>query len=125
MPAGVLAPARRVGASHDAARPVWQLQRRVAMQRRQPFAIGTNEREPRDGLALLRGALPVRQREEIALGLRPKHVLDALLAQPFRVERCIEAVGAQACRRVHAARALDERRGEPSRGVHRQVERDE
>ena len=43
VPAAMLASARRIGGADDLARSVGHLQRRVAIERRQPGSIGLNE----------------------------------------------------------------------------------
>ena len=47
MPAAMLAAARGIGRADDLARAVGHLQRRVAIERRQPGAIGLDEFESR------------------------------------------------------------------------------
>jgi hypothetical protein len=52
-------------------------------------------------------------------------VIDAALAQPCGIQRRVQAVRRDTCRRVDARDALDEGRGQARRRVHRQIKRDE
>ena len=53
------------------------------------------------------------------------HVLNALVAQPCGVERCVQAVGSNRRSRVHAPDTIDQRRGEPCRRMHRKIKRNQ
>ena len=64
------------------------------------------------------------QIDQFLLGLRTKDG-HASLPQPRRIERRVQAVRAQPRGRIQLAHPVDERRRQPSRGVHRQVESDD
>ena len=103
VPADVLAAAARLRITgHLPCRAV--LQRGVAAQRRQPRAPRRNQVQPRKtgqrnevGRA---GRHAGRETDQIRLELPAEKVLDADRAEQLRVQRRIQAVGAQARRRI-------------------------
>jgi len=73
---------------------------------------------------LLRG-VTVRKGSTLLIVAALFGVLNAMVAQPCGVERCVQAVGSNRRSRVHAPDTIDQRRGEPCRRMHREIKRNQ
>src|SRR5437773_2365281 len=76
-------------------------------------------------LRALRSSYVTGERRQLLLELAAEDRVRAERTQPLGVQRCVQTVRANARRRVQRARVSDDRRSQPRRGVHRQMERDE
>ena len=141
MAAQMTASAAGLGVADDPARAVAELQRRVAGERRQTGSIGHQECRRGKRLQLVRrgpsrdgsGAAGARERGHDAraqsrVKRRASNSPPSTSSTPSErshcgVQRRVQPVGADARRSGSSPAQLDDRRGQPRRGVHRQMKR--